>query len=112
MIIKYSFDITLIININNAKLCCQIPLPQQRPLFLQLGEHTCFGYAVLMPDIAGKYLAVQKSMHWLESEMRLLPIPPIKQFINKILLIWILQEIQNAFIKSFRISGSVTPTED
>jgi hypothetical protein len=61
MIIKYLFDVTLIININNGKLCCQIPLPQQRPLFLQLGERTCFGYAMLTPDVAGKYLAVQKS---------------------------------------------------
>jgi hypothetical protein len=63
LIIKYSFDIALIININDPKLFCQIPLLQQRPLFLQLGERTCFGYAVLMPDVAGKYLAVQKSMH-------------------------------------------------
>src|ERR1700680_260197 len=98
MFIKYSFDVTLIINI---KLCCQIPLPQQRPLFLQLGERTCFGDAVLTPDVAGKYLAVQKSMHWLESETRLrwcLPIPPVEQFIDKILLIWILQEFQNALV--------------
>ena len=112
MIIKYSFDIALIININDPKLFCQIPLPQQCPLFLQLGERTCFGYTVLTPDVAGKYLAVQKSMHWLQRETRLLPIPPIKQFVNKILLIWILQEIQNTLVKPFRVRGSVTPIED
>ena len=43
MIIKYSFDIALIININDPKLFCQIPLPQQRQstlrsLFVDLGH--------------------------------------------------------------------------
>jgi len=40
------------------------------------------------------------------------PIPPVHQFENIILLIWIVQEGQNTIVEFFRVSGSVSPSED
>ena len=41
-----------------------------------------------------------------------IPIPPVKQLVHIILLVWIVQKVQDSVVKLLRIGHGVIPTED
>jgi hypothetical protein len=46
-----------------------------------------------------------------KSICRHLPVPPVQQITHLFLLLWIIQEVQDTFVKSFGICHGVQPTE-
>ena len=80
-----------------------------RPVLLQHGKRTLFRYsAFTSPHIAREYLTSSNStelgLRFINIMSKDLPVPPVQQVNNLVLLIGIIQKIIHALVESFRVS--------